>query len=117
MQMMIYEIEITRFAPGPVAWGMTTDIAAEAERVVRTDACEPGVVRVAQHDGAVSRGEFHIWLSAGRALVRLDQHREWHGMDSAHAESAAGGDAWFRDSGGTPGAQRRTQNSCNLFLR
>jgi hypothetical protein len=59
------------------------------------------VVLVAHHDGAVSPGEFHIWLSAGRALVRLDEHREWHAMDSAHAGFAAGGDAWFADSDGT----------------
>lgn len=65
------------------------------------DAGEPCVVLVARHDGAVSRGEFHIWLSAGRALVRLDEHREWHAMDSAWPEFAAGGDAWFSDSNGT----------------
>lgn len=98
---MIYEIEIARFAPRPVASVTTTGIAAEAERVVRADVCDPCVVLVAHHDGAVSRGEFHIWLSVGRALVRLDEHREWHAMDPAWAEFAAGGDAWFRDSDGT----------------
>jgi hypothetical protein len=101
MRMMIYEIEITRFAPEPVASVTTTGIAAEAERVVRADAGEPCVVLVAHHDGAASRGEFHIWLSAGRALVRLDEHREWHAMEPAWAEFTAGGDAWFRDSDGT----------------
>jgi hypothetical protein len=99
--MMIYEIEITRFAPGPVASVTTTGSAAEVARVVRADVCEPCVVLVAHHDGAVSRGEFHIWLAAGRALVRLDEHREWHAMDPAWAEFAADGDAWFRDSDGT----------------
>ncbi|HEX6040015.1 hypothetical protein, partial [Longimicrobium sp.] len=98
---MIYEIEITRFVPAPVVSVTTTGIAAEAERVVRLDAVEPCVVLVAHHDGSVSRGEFYVWLSAGRALVRLDEHRERHAMDPAHADSAAGGDAWFRDSDGT----------------
>ena len=52
--MTIYEIEITRFEPGPVVSVMTTGIAAEAERVVRAEAGEPCVVLVAHHDGAVS---------------------------------------------------------------
>lgn len=97
---MIYEIEITRFAPAPVTSVMTTGSAAKAERVVWADATESCLVLVARYHGAVSRGELHVWLSAGRALVRLDEHRDWHATDSAWAESAAGGDAWFTDSDG-----------------
>jgi hypothetical protein len=68
---------------------------------VRTGAREPCVVTVAHRDGKVSYGEFHLWLSSGRALVRLDEHREWHATDRDGAATGGSGDVEFRDTDGS----------------
>lgn len=99
---MTYDIEITDFAPDARTSRTAVRTAEEAWTAARAaEACDPCVLLVGRHEGGVSHGDFHIWLAGDRALVRLDEHRERHAMDPAHAESAAGGDAWFRDSDGS----------------
>lgn len=99
---MIYEVEITVFAPGARAsrtFASTPEEAWDAARAA--EARDPCVLLVGRHEGNVNWGDFHLWLAGDRALTRLDQHREWRAMDPARVASAAGGDTWFRDSDGT----------------
>ena len=101
VEMLSFEIEITRFEPGLATSRTTTSDAGEAELAVRLGAREACVILVARHDGAISRGELHVWLAGGRALVRLDEHREWYATDPAWSASAAPPEWEFRDSDGT----------------
>lgn len=87
--------------PKPVTSSTRVSTADEAWAVARAAGTrDPCVLLVARHGGRVSHGDFNIWLAGDRALVRLDEHREWHAMDPAPGASAAGGDTWFRDSDG-----------------
>jgi hypothetical protein len=101
MATMSFEIEITRFEPELATSRTTTSDAGEAELAVRTGAGEACVILVARHDGAISLGELHVWLAAGRALLRVDEHREWYATDPAWSASAASPESEFRDSDGT----------------
>ena len=100
---MIYDIEITDFAPDARASRTVVSTAEEAWTAARAaetlDSC---VLLVGQHAGNVSYGDFHVWLAGDRACVRLDEHREWYAMDAAWVAPAAAGETWFRDSDGTP---------------
>lgn len=97
---MIFEIEITRFRPEPVTSRTTASSAGGADAAVRTAADADACVLVAWSKGEVSLGEMHIWLANDRALVRLDEHRDWHASGPATLASAPAGDVWFRDSDG-----------------
>lgn len=100
---MTYDIEITDFTPAPRTARTTAGSARDAWRAARAAAAhDPCVLLVGRHEANVSRGDFHLWLAADRALVRLDEHREWRAMDPAWLASAAGGDTGFRDADGTP---------------
>jgi hypothetical protein len=98
---MLYEIEITRFEPVPTTVRTTASNPSEAEALVREGADGALYVLVACHEGEVSLGEFHVWLASGRAIVRVDEHREWHASDVAWAEAAAAGEVWLNDCDGT----------------
>jgi hypothetical protein len=99
---VIYDVEITGFAPDARTLSARVDTAEDAWSAARAaQARDPCVLLVARHEANVSRGDFYIWLQGDRALVRLDEHREWFAMDPARAASTSGSDAWFTDSEGT----------------
>ncbi len=100
--MMMNEIEITHFEPEPITTRSTVNSASEAEALVREGADTASYVLVARHEGEVSLGEFHIWLSGDRAIVRLDEHRERYATHPARISSIGGGEIWFRDVDGMP---------------
>jgi hypothetical protein len=54
--------------------------AAEIELHAR-EVGEAGWITAADHANGVSYGEFHAWLSGDRALVRIDEHREWYARE------------------------------------
>lgn len=99
---MFYDIEVTTFTPdlGTSRTVVNTmDEAWTAARAVEIiDEC---VLLVGRHERNITRGDFHIWLSGDRALVRVDEHREWFAIDPARVASATAGDTWFTDSDGT----------------
>jgi hypothetical protein len=98
-----YDIEITGFAPDARTSRTAVSTAEEAWTAARAaEARDPCVLLVGRRSGNVSHGDFHVWLAGDRALVRLDEHREWRAMDPARVASAEMGDTWFRDSDGTP---------------
>jgi hypothetical protein len=99
---MIYDIEITDFAPDARTSRTVVSTVEEAWATTRAaEAVDPCLLLVGRHEEDISYGDLHIWLAGDRAVVRLDEHREWYAMDDAHAASAAAGDTWFRDSEGT----------------
>lgn len=99
---MIYDIQITDFAPDARISQTVVSTAEEAWATARVaEAIDPCVLLVGCCLENVSYGDFQIWLAGGRALVRLDEHREWYAIDSVWATSTAAGDTWFRDSDGT----------------
>lgn len=108
---MTYEIEITGFAPDPRTSRTVVDTAEEAWTAARVaEARDPCVLLVGRHEGNVSYGDFHICLPGDRALVRLDEQRDWHAMYPAWVASAAPMDTWFRDARWTvSGAERRNR--------
>lgn len=102
---MTYDIEITDFAPDARTSRTVVGTADEARIVARAaEARDPCVLLVGRHEENVSWGDFYIWLAGDRALVRLDEHREWHAMDPVWVASAAG-ETWFRYSEGPFPAQ------------
>lgn len=101
MRTWTFDVEITRFAPEPIAERFTTSNPGEAEAMVRERADEVCFVMVTQREGDLFGDDFYLWLAGGRACVRRDEHREWYAIDPAWAVSAAGGDRWFRDEEGT----------------
>jgi hypothetical protein len=102
MPPMMYEIEITCFEPEPVTMRANVSSATEAEAMTRERDDGTSYVLVARHEGEVSWGDVHLWLAGDRALVRCDEHREWHACDPAWAEVGTASEVWFIDSDGTP---------------
>lgn len=98
---MMYEIEITRIEPQPITTRTTTSSASEAEALVRRGAGDPCVVTVAHHEGEISVGEFRIWMASGRAVVRLDEHRDWYAADSEAAAPDSEREMTFIDDDGS----------------
>lgn len=45
--------------------------------------------------------DFYLWLAGDRALLRIDQHREWLASDPAWASSAGEGEMEFSDENGS----------------
>jgi hypothetical protein len=103
---MIYDIEITDFAPDARTSRTVVSTAEEAWDAVRAaEACDPCVLLVARREEGVSYGDFHVWLAGDRACARLDEHREWFAMDHAWVTSEAAGETWFTDTDGPFPAQ------------
>lgn len=75
----MYEIEITRFQLQPTLQKFSVAEAAEASTVVSGVVDETAVIYVADIRDHVDYGNFYVWLCAGRAYVRLDEHREHYG--------------------------------------
>lgn len=98
--MMTFDLEITCCTPHPVTERLTARDAAEAESVVRACADSLCFVMAAQRDGDRHGDDFYVWLASDRALLRRDEHREWHALDREWASAA--GDLWFTDADGTP---------------
>jgi hypothetical protein len=55
-------------------------LAAEIELHAR-EVGEAGRIMVADQASGVSYGELCAWLSGDRALVRVDEHREWYARE------------------------------------
>lgn len=107
---MIYDIEITDFTLGARTSRTIVGTAEDAwEAACAARAGDESVLLVARRDATVSYGDFHIWLAGDRALVRLDEHREWFGIDADCAATASAGDIWFRDSDGASFPAQRAE--------
>lgn len=80
---MIYEIEITRFAPEPMVDRFVEDSSeAAAERIKSDDRVECVVfVAALDRERDVDCGNFWIWCDTVRALIQLNEHREHYASD------------------------------------
>lgn len=76
-----FDAEITTTAPVRAVVRIRTG-AAGIEAAARA-AGRSGYIRVGDHADGISFGEFHVWLSGDRAIVRLDEHRGWYARDPA----------------------------------
>lgn len=54
--------------------------ASEIEFYAR-EVGDSGRIMAADHGSAVSHGEIYVWLSSDRAVVRIDEHREWYARE------------------------------------
>ncbi|HEV3049928.1 MAG TPA: hypothetical protein VGX50_06455 [Longimicrobium sp.] len=79
---MIYDIEITEFAPDARTSRAVVNTAEEAWAAARAaEALDACMLLVTRHEETVNWGDFYIWLAGGRASVRLDEHRDWYATD------------------------------------
>lgn len=96
----MYEIEITRFQPQPVRPSFSLADAAETSTVVAGVDDEKAVIFVANIRDRMDYGNFYVWLCAGRAYVRLDEHRE-HYASARDAATPPQGEVLFLDEDGS----------------
>lgn len=73
---MNYEIEVTTFAPRLAAHQFETADPVKAASYLDEQLESICCVVVAASESEVDLGNFILWLSGERALVRLDEHRE-----------------------------------------
>lgn len=97
----MYEIEITRFQPHPTLQKFSVAETAEASTVVSGVADETAVIYVADIREHVDYGNFYVWLCAGRAYVRLDEHREHYGSFRDVTTIPRGEAVFFDEDGST----------------
>lgn len=99
---MTYEIEITRFAPGPVTERFI--VATSGDAVLRTqpdDAAEFVVfVAALDREQKVDWGNFYVWCNPERALIELHEHCERYATDSQLAPGQ-NREVSFRDEDGS----------------
>jgi hypothetical protein len=90
-----YDIGITDFAPDARVTRAVVRTAVDAWTAARVaEACDSCVLLVGRHADNASHGDFHVWLAGDRALVRLDEHRDWYATDP-EAGSAGDGEVEF----------------------
>jgi hypothetical protein len=97
----MYEIEITRFQPQPILQKFSLVEAAEALIVVSDVDDEKAVIYVADIRDQNDHGNFYVWLCAGRAYVRLDEHREHYGSFRDVTMIPRGETVFFDEDGST----------------
>ena len=80
---MIYEIEITRFAPGPIVERYAVATSEDAARQIQLDHAIELLIFVTALDRErnVDWGNFCVWCNAERARVQLNEHREHYATD------------------------------------
>ncbi|MBC3916929.1 hypothetical protein H8L32_05520 [Undibacterium sp. CY18W] len=72
----MYEVEIIRFQPVHIKQEFSFSSAVEATKVALELDDETSFIVIADIRGNACWGEFLVWRSEGRALVRLNEHRE-----------------------------------------
>jgi len=72
----MYKVELIRFHPTRAKQEFSFADAAEAAEMVLEVSDEPSFIAIADISGNTCWGELLIWQSGGRALVRLNEHRE-----------------------------------------
>jgi len=97
----MYEIEITRFQPQPTLQKFSVAEVAKAATVVSGVDDETAVIYVADIRDHVDHGNFYLWLCAGRAYVRLDDHREHYGSYRDVTTIPRGEAVFFDEDGST----------------
>jgi hypothetical protein len=100
-QRTVFDAEIVSSQSGVTqrGWLSASEIDFHAREVGNA-----GRIMAAEHANGVSHGEFYAWLSGDRALVRVDEHREWY----AHELVRPGGDpVEFYDEDGESFTQSR----------
>lgn len=99
---MTYDIEITDFAPDARMSRATVSTPQEAWIAARAaEALDPCMLLVSRLGGNVNWGDFYIWLAGDRALVRVDEHRDWYATDPLMTVAEADTELEFRDTHGT----------------
>jgi hypothetical protein len=102
----MYEIEITRFKPQPTLQKFSLADAAEASSIVSSVDDETAVIYVADIRNHVDCGNFYVWLCAGLAYVRFDEHREHYGSFRDFTTIPHGEAKFFDEDGSTFSASR-----------
>ena len=97
----MYEIEITRYQPRPILQKFSFAEAAEASTIVSVVDDETAVIFVANIRDHIDYGNFYIWLCAGRAYVRLDEHREHYASFRDVTTIPRGEAVFFNEDGST----------------
>jgi hypothetical protein len=96
----MYEVELIRFRPVHIKQEFSFAAAAEAARVASGLDDETSFIAIADIRDNTCWGELLIWCSGGRALVRLNEHRE-HFASYPDTSSIPQGDASFLDDDGS----------------
>ena len=80
---MTYDIEITRFTPGPTVERHTSETPEAAAQRVQLDVRTQFVLFVAalERERNVDWGNFYLWCNAERALIQLNEHCEHFARD------------------------------------
>jgi hypothetical protein len=97
----MYEIEITRFQPQPILQSFSLADAAEVSAVLAGVDDETAVIFIANIRDRIDYGNFYVWLCAGRAYVRLDEHREHYASVRDAATIPQGEVVFFDEDGAT----------------
>jgi hypothetical protein len=96
----MYKVELIRFQPAPVKQEFSFSDVADVKKVAIQFDDETSIIAIADVRGNVCWGEFCVWRSAGRALVRLGEHRE-HFASYPDTSAVPPGEAPFLDDDGS----------------
>ncbi len=95
-----YRIEIIRFDPQLVEQVLTFTNAGAAAAAISEVSDETVVIAVTQRRNNFCVGDFSVWRSAGRTLVRLGEHRNHDGRQLFDSDTPTG-EVAFRDDDGS----------------
>ena len=97
----MYEVAITNFRPQPTQQKLSFAEAAGASACVRLVEDDVAVISIADIRDRTDYGNFYIWIYAGRALVRLDEHREHFACNQEAALDLSPEQVVFQDEDGS----------------
>jgi len=96
----MYTVELVRFQPALIKQEFSFPDVAHVKKVAVQFDDETSFIAIADIRGNVCWGEFLVWRSGGRALVRLGEHRE-HFASYPDSSAVSQGDASFLDDDGS----------------
>ncbi|MES2036667.1 MAG: hypothetical protein V4495_02425 [Pseudomonadota bacterium] len=96
----MYEVEIIRFQPVHIKQEFSLSNAVEATKMALELDDETSFIAIADIRDNACWGEFLVWRSEGRALVRLNEHRQ-HFASYQDASAIQTGNATFLDDDGS----------------
>ena len=95
-----YRIEVIRFNPQLVQLDLTCNNAADAAAAIAEVSDETVLIDVTQRRNHFWVGDFVLWRTSGRALVRIGEHRE-HNARQRCTSAVPEGEIDFRDDDGS----------------
>ena len=95
-----YRIEVIRFNPQPVQLDLMFSNAADAAAAIAEISDETVLIDITQRRNHFCVGDFVLWRTSGRALVRIGEHRE-HNARQRFTSTVPEGKFDFRDDVGS----------------